>query len=72
MKIFYTRHADVRMLFREIRREWVESAITLPDKLIDVGGGKKQAIKNLKEGKISAIYSISGEKVIVITVHWGE
>ena len=72
LKIVYTNHAGERLLHRGIKREWVRKAINNPEKLINVKYGRKQAIKKINSDKVSVIYVEENNKIVVLTVYWGE
>ena len=72
MGIIYTDHAEGRVAKRLIKKEWIESALNKPDRLIDAKGGRKQAIKKINGEEISVIFVKENETFIVVTVFWGE
>ncbi|HLC51137.1 MAG TPA: DUF4258 domain-containing protein [archaeon] len=72
MKVVYTKHAEFRLIERSIKKEWIEAAIKNPDRIIELENDHKQAIRLTDKGKISVIYTVEKENIIVITVHWGE
>ncbi len=69
--IIYTNHAEERAERRFIKKEWIESAIKNPDRLIEVAYGRKQSIKKINSGEISVIYIKEDSNFIVITLFWG-
>ena len=72
MKIVYTNHAEERLLHRGIKRELIRKVINKPDKLIDAKYSRKQAIKKINSDKVSVIYVEENNKIVVLTVYWGE
>ncbi|MDE1860822.1 MAG: DUF4258 domain-containing protein, partial [Candidatus Micrarchaeota archaeon] len=61
-----------RLVFRKIKKAWIESCITNPDKVVDVHAGRKQAVKNVNGNIISAVYVKERHNTIVVTIFWGE
>jgi hypothetical protein len=72
MRLIYTAHAKDRIALRKIREEWIELAVTRPDRLLDAHDGRMQAVKKVNSDKISVIYKEEGGGIVVITVYWGE
>lgn len=69
MKIIYTLHARTRMLERGIDEKDVELILSNPD---FVGESKDKTLiasKRIKNKTIKIIYSLQGNKIIIITVY---
>jgi len=69
MRIIYTFHARTRMLERGINEKNVELILSEPD-FVEEGKDKTLiASKRINERTIKIIYSLQGNKIIIITVY---
>ena len=68
MRLVYTLHSRKRMLERGIDEKDVESVLASPDSVEDDKNRALIASKRIGNKAIKIIYSLQGNKIIVITV----
>lgn len=66
-KIFYTKHALERMVWRKVSKDVVEEVVRNPDFLEEVGS-KLIASKFINHEKVIVVYIPKGGGLLVITV----
>lgn len=54
-KIVYTAHAEIRIEYKYISKEWIERAVMDPDKIMDAKDGKRKVVRRINGDKISVI-----------------
>jgi len=70
MRIVYTVHAEARITGRQIKKEWVETAIKNPDKKMKGKFNREIVIKRINKKAIRVIYTVKDNKNVVVTAYW--
>jgi len=67
LEIIYTDHAEEEIEKRAMKKEDIEDTLNNPDIVLQGRGNKKIAFKKIGNRKIKVIYTLEGNKIIVIT-----
>jgi hypothetical protein len=70
MAIVYTKHAAEMLIFRKIKKEFVEKCIQNFDDIKPVREGKNAYLKDFGKNYLKVIVSEEGENIVVITLYW--
>ena len=70
MRLILTQHARKRIRERNVFVRWIRAAVQFPDQIVELGDGRREAIKRIDNNTLHVIYSNAPNGVVVITVLW--
>ena len=70
MAIIYTKHAEEMLIFRKLKKVFLEKCVENPDEILPAREGKKTYLKNFGKNYLKLIVSEEGNDIIIVTLYW--